>query len=222
MGRLREVGRQAVAVFVALHLFAVTVCALPAVGSGLNRTAWKQPTVQGEFEAWTRRLNGWGFTLTRAELEERLWDFASAHEAARSAVLAPFRQYFVICGTWQGWRMFVAPHRFPARLEIDVERNGRWETVYAARSSEHTWLGSMLDHDRFRAALFRHGWEMYRPQRLQFANWVSRRAAEDFPDAQRVRVSFQRYQTRSPEQVIAGVPAEETRDFPQIRVLHPR
>lgn len=216
----RTVAPHALAAFVALHLFAVTFCALPSVGSGMNRSAWAQPTVQGEFAAWTARLNGLGLRITQAELEDRLWAFASRYEAWRDAVMIPLDPYYTYCGTWQSWKMFVAPHRYPARLEIEVDSGSGWQPVYVARSTEHTWLARWLDHDRFRAATFRYGWEHYRNTRREFAAWIAREADEAFPDGRRVRVSFVRYRTRSPEEVRAGVPADEKRELSQIRPLH--
>jgi hypothetical protein len=211
--------RHAVAAFVALHLFAVTVCALPSAGSGMNRAAWRQPTVQGEFAAWTRRLNGLGVSVTSEGLQDWAWAVASRHEGVRDAVLAPFRPYFQLCGTWQGWRMFVAPHRFPARAEIEIDRGQGWEKVYVARSADHTWLARQLDHDRFRAALFRYGWDHYRSPRQQYATWVSRQAAAAFPGAIRARISFVRTPTRSPEEVRRGVPPVEERELMVTRAL---
>ena len=112
--------RHGLALFVALHLFAVTFCALPSVGSGMNRGAWRQPTVQGEFRAWTERFAALGIELTQQELEDRLWTFATSYERWRDAVMVPFDPYYTYCGTWQSWKMFVAPHRFPGRLEIEA------------------------------------------------------------------------------------------------------
>ncbi|MEQ1503273.1 MAG: hypothetical protein ABMB14_13635 [Myxococcota bacterium] len=185
----------------------------------MNRTAWRQPTVQGEFAAWTARLNGFGIAITTPELEELLWAFAERYEGWRAVVLAPFDPYFLYCGTWQSWKMFVAPHRFPGRLEIEVDRGSGWEPAYVARSREHAWMASWLDHDRFRAATFRYAWEMYKTPRAQFADWVAVQAREAFPDARRVRVSFVRYRTRSPEEVRAGTPAAEKRELAQVRDL---
>ncbi|MEQ1568227.1 MAG: hypothetical protein ABMA64_21490 [Myxococcota bacterium] len=211
--------RHLVAAFVAFHLFAVTFCALPSVGSGMNRSAWRQPTVQGEFRAWNDRLRAFGWTGTQAELEDHLWAFASGYESARAVVMRPLAPYLDTFGTWQSWKMFVAPHRFPARVEIHVDRGAGWEPVYVARSSTHDWLAGYFDHDRFRAALFRYGWEHYRNTRKEFATWVAGRAADAFPDAHRVRVSFVRYRTRSPEEVRAGTPVEEKRELEQVRDL---
>jgi hypothetical protein len=216
------------ALFVALHLALVTFTAMPSVGGGMNRQAWKQPTVQGEFRAWSERLGGWGLDLPPDELEERAWTFAVAYEKGRGRVLDPFRWYFEVCGVWQSWKMFVAPHRFPARLEIEIRRapadgaaarGGPWEVVYAARSDEHEWMREWLDHDRFRAAVFRYAWDHYKVTRRQFADWVAKRATVDFPDASQVRVSFVRYRTASPEEVRAGVAPTEKRELVETRDL---
>jgi hypothetical protein len=209
------------AVLVALHLFAVTFCALPSVGSGMNRSAWKQPTVQGEFEAWTERFAALGFQVTVPELEDFLWSFASGYEARRETIMAPFVPYFRYCGTWQSWKMFVAPHRYPGRLEIEVDRGSGWEPAFVARSDTHDWLRPWLDHDRFRAATFRYAWDHYRNTRMQFADFVAKQAARDLPGARRVRVSFVRYRTRSPEEVRSGTPAQEKRDLAVVREVKP-
>lgn len=208
------------AFLVALHLAIVTFTALPSVGGGMNRQAWKQPTVQGEFRAWSERLGSWGVTIPPDELEQRSWDFALGYERARGKVLKPLRPYFEVCGVWQSWKMFVAPHRYPARLEIHVRGSaGGWTPVYVARSDEHAWMRRWLDHDRFRAAVFRYAWDHYRTTRRQFADWVAVRAEEDFPEAAQVRVSFVRYRTPSPEEVRAGVAPEEKRELVEIRNL---
>ena len=71
------------AVLVALHLLAVTLLALPSVGEGMFRSAWKDPTVQEEFADWTARLNRWGAHVTQQQFEDDLYDTASAYESAR-------------------------------------------------------------------------------------------------------------------------------------------
>ncbi len=207
------------ALLVALHLFAVTAMAMPSVGGGMSRSAWKTPTVQAEFEAWSARLNGLGLRFEQGELEDVLWDLAVAWEAGREKVLAPFQPYYQYCGTWQSWRMFVAPHRYPGRLEVEVRTDGDWEPLYVGRSSEHDWHRRWLDHDRFRAAVFRYSWEHYRRPRGELADWFARLAASERPDARQLQVSFVRYRTRSPDEVKQGVPAKEKRELVTIRDL---
>jgi hypothetical protein len=210
--------RHLVALFVAVHLFAITLCALPSVGSGMNRSAWKQPTVQGEFQAWTEKFNRLGWAVTEPELEDRLWAFASGYEGVRAKVLAPFEPYFDYCGTWQSWKMFVAPHRFPAKMQIEIDRGAGWG--WSTRAAAAARLdGGLLHHDRFRAALFRYEWEHYKTARREFVDWVAMRAAEVYAEASRARVSFLRYRSPSAQEVRAGVVPATKRELAQTREL---
>ena len=190
--------------FVAGHLVAITLMALPAPEGGMNRASWQDPTVQGELAAWTGRLNRLGVDVTPAQVEEALWQAAVDYMRLRGRVLAPFQLYYAYCGTGQSWRMFVAPHRYPTRLHIDLEEHGRWRPLYAERDPRHDWLGRWLDHHRMRSAVFRFGWQEFGGDYRQFVDWVARRAALDFPAASRVRVYFVKYRTPSPEEVRAG------------------
>jgi hypothetical protein len=185
----------------------------------MNRRAWKDPTVQGEFTAWAARLRDYGVDVTAPALEETMWSFAVSYEAFRDRVLAPFRLYFRVTGTWQSWRMFVAPHRYPSRMEIDIDSGRGFVPVYVERSAEHDWMRTWFDHDRMRSAVFRYGWPHYRSSRVAFADWVAARAAKDFPNAQQVRVSFVKYRTPSPAEVRAGIEPVETRELVEIRRL---
>lgn len=214
--------RDARAAFVAFHLAAVTLGALPAVGpSGLDRSAWKEATPQREFQAWADRLGGLGLAVSPAALEEWAWGAAVRSEAARTTVLAPFEPYYAGCGTRQAWRMFVAAHRFPARLEIAVDSGSGFEVVYLARSDTRAWRRAWFDDDRTRAATNRFAWPAYRRQRQQFVDWVAEHVARDFAEARRVRVSWLRSRTPSPAETLAGVVPEETREYTNVRRLTP-
>ena len=103
------------AVFITIHLVAITLMALPNPSAGLQRSAWRDPTVQQEFAIWRARLGQVGLEMEAQEFEAQLWEFASQFRDVRQALLAPFDPYYRH-GTWQSWRMFVAPHRYPARL----------------------------------------------------------------------------------------------------------
>jgi hypothetical protein len=194
---------------VALHLMAVTLLALPAVGEGMSRWAWKDPTVQEEFAYWTGRLNQCGVAVTQQQFEDGLYGTASAYESARGHALAPFGRYYGYCGTFQSWRMFAGPHRHPSRLHIDVEEAGDWRPVYVKSDPEHDWLAVQLDHYRMRPFVYRLSWYRHVPEFPDFDNlarWVAARAARDFPEARRVRVRFFTFRTPSPEEVRAGEP----------------
>ncbi len=204
-----------------LHLGAVSVAALPSAGEGLRRSAWKNPTVRAEFTAWADRLTKLGLATDPDALEDTAYGFARSWHAVHLALLRPFRPYYTCCGTYQSWRMFVAPHRYPARLHVDVDRGAGWEPIYVARSRDHRWRSRLLDTDRFRTLLFRYAWPHYRRAGRYDAlvRWLSRQAARDFPDGERLRVRMFTYRTRSPEEVRAGVPPSGRFRWTRIRQL---
>lgn len=202
---LRKVWRHVWVGLLFAHMALVALQAMPSPGSGLNRRDWSQPTVQGEFDAWAGRLQAVGFEVDSPTLQDRVYDFAKGYATIHRAMIDPFKPYYRYCGTWQSWRMFVAPHRYPSRLEIRIEIDGRWVVAYQARDPHATWLGPQLDHDRFRAALFRYGWGRKYPSVYRsFTQWVARRATVDFPEATRVQVRFESGRTPSPEEVRSG------------------
>ncbi|MCB9766280.1 MAG: hypothetical protein H6739_41275 [Alphaproteobacteria bacterium] len=207
---LQRLGPHLRGLFVALHLIAITMMAIPAPVGGMSRSTWKDPTVQTEFQVWAQRFTDWGHPISTAELEDELWDFARSYIAIRNKALRPFRPYYTYTGSTQSWRMFVAPHRYPARLEIAVEEPDGWRTVYRARDPELGWMGRVLDHDRMRSTIFRFAWKPYRRQYEQFCDWLAPYAARDFPEAPRARVMFKKYRTLSPQEVRASESPDET------------
>lgn len=196
------------AALVLIHLLAVVVLAVPSLRAAMDRRSWRNPTVQGELEAFAERLDSVGIHLTPKTLEQKVWRYAVAYNRVYEALEAPFFPYRHWVGVRQPWVMFVAPHRHPARVEIEVEEDHRWRLVYRARSDEHTWHRTLFDHDRLRSALFRYGWDRYRRAYRELCRYIAEEAARDFPKATRVRVRMYRYRTPSPEEVRAGeIPA---------------
>jgi hypothetical protein len=196
------------AVLIVVHLVAIAIKAFPAPGGGMKRGAWKDPTVQAEFDAWRGRLSVVGVDVSAEEFEERLWQFATGYNNGVKSLTGPFDPYYRYCGTWQSWRMFVAPHRHPARLHIDVETAGEWQPIYVGRSEVHEWHREQFDHDRFRSAHFRYAWGPYASTFKQFGVWVAKEAAVDFPEARRVRLRYFKYRTPSPLEVREDIAAE--------------
>lgn len=197
------------ALLVAMHVLAITLLALPAPGGGMSRGAWKDPTVQGEFRAWSERMEAVGLDTSPRELEDALWEFAVAFTDVRRDLIDPFLPYYRLAGTWQSWRMFVAPHRHPAKLWIEIrESGGDWRAVYVARSPEYTWRRHQFDHDRMRSQVFRLSWPPYRRTWARFSAWIARQAAADFPEATGVRTRFYKYRTPPPQEARAGAPIQ--------------
>src|SRR5437868_2844899 len=125
--------RQLRGVLVAFHLVAIGIAALPAPDGGMNRALWRDPGVQAEFTVWAR----W-FGVRPVKLEDSLWKLATRWMAVRGAMLRPVAPYLDASGAWQPWRLFVAPHRFPARFELLMLRAGgdgtNWEPLFVERS----------------------------------------------------------------------------------------
>jgi hypothetical protein len=212
------------AALVFLHLLAVTLMALPAPGGGMNRKNWADPTVQDEFAAWTTRLNAVGVPITSEQLQDQAYRFSIRFMTVRDTALKPFGPYYQYCGTWQSWRMFVAPHRYPAKMVVDIRQNGEWQTVYEERSWTARWHAQQLDHDRFRSLIFRFSWSSYRKVYTEFVDWLAIEAARDFPDANRLRVRFSKRRSPTPAEVRTQTqPAprwelEQVRDLTRTRV----
>ncbi|MEL6345814.1 MAG: hypothetical protein AAFV53_22075 [Myxococcota bacterium] len=214
-GPLRAIGRQLRAVLITAHIFAVFILAFPAPSGGMNRSAWSDPTVQAEFVSWSARLQAMGLESSPESLEETLWSWAQSYMQRRRDLLKPFMPYYRYCGTYQTWRMFIAPHRNPARLHIDIYEDGEWRPVYIARHPQHDWKGELLDHERMRSAIFRYAWKHYGRSYKHFGEWIAAEAAEEFPEATLIRLRYERFRTPTPEQV-----REENR--PPSTFVHPR
>jgi hypothetical protein len=192
------------AVLVALHVVVVVAVAVPAPQGGMDRRAWNEATVQAEFAAWGTRLRAVGVPWTDATLQEHLWNFAAAYMAIRQTVLAPAQPYTRYLGTGQSWRMFVAPHRTPSRLEVAVKENDAWRVIYLQTRPGADWSESLLEHDRTRSVLFRYAWPAYRGRHKRLSTWLARRAVSDLPEASHVRVRWLRQRTPSPAEARSG------------------
>ncbi len=209
------------AVLVGIHVLGVVAMATPSPSAGMKRSLWKEQTVQQEFRAWHERLVALGARFTQDEMEEALWGFAVRWEEGRDVLLTPFEPYGRYLGVNQSWRMFVAPHRFPTRLSVDLEEDGVWRPLYEERSPEHEWQRAVFDHDRMRSAIFRFGWPQYKKSWESFSLWVAERAAQEFPDATRLRTRMFKYQTLSPEAARAGQDPEGTWRQERVHLLAP-
>jgi hypothetical protein len=186
---------------ITLHVVAVTLMAMPAPEGAMDRSDWKSPLAQEEFKSWSESLSRWGMDVTPAKLEASLWDMAERYMSVRNMLLRPFRPYYALCGTSQGWRMFVGPNLHPSCLHIDIEENGAWRPIYIERDPAHNWLGAKLDHEHFRTAIFTMIFFHHHREYERFASWVARAAARDFPEASRVRIRVFKFRTPRPVEV---------------------
>jgi hypothetical protein len=117
--------RHLLAAFVLWHAMAMLASALPSPGSGLNRSYWSDPTVQAEFGTWAGMLG-----VESDDLQDDVYALAVQVQAGVEGVRFPFNRWLSVTNTTQSWKMFVAPHRFPTRLQLRAARaGGEWEVV---------------------------------------------------------------------------------------------
>lgn len=195
---------------VGLHVVAILVMAIPNTGPGLNRSSWRNQTVQDELETWAERLSSLGIEVTPKALEDWAYAQAKRMHTMRSGITAPFEPYRHYVGVRQPWNMFVAPHRHPAVLVVDVRVEGKWRPLYRVRSDEYDYRRAFFDHDRIRAMLFRYGWPVYRTSYDNFARWLAKQIARDVPEADKARMLLERVPTPTPEQAREGFEAKRT------------
>lgn|GEM_PF-622376 len=202
---LKRLGKVALGALLVGHMLAVTAMALPSPPTVAKyRSEWSKPTVRGEVEGWAERLTRWGFETSPDELEQTLRRGATRAIDGRAAMLEPVLPYLKRVGARQGWHMFLAPNRYPSKLQILVREKGTWTLVYEARHPTLDWASRPLDHERFRSPLYRYGWGGRTSSWEGLGDWIARRAAVDFPAATHVQARFKRYRTRSPSEVKAG------------------
>jgi hypothetical protein len=189
------------AAFVGFHLFAIVLSAIPAPAGGMNRRNWKDPTVQGEFRAWGNRLG-----VDPATLEETLFGFASGWMQARDLWLAPVTPYLDVTGTDQPWRMFVAPHRHPARFRVEVQSApaADWELLFEERSDDAHWRRDFFDAERTRSVLFRYAWPEYSREGRQLCSWIAGEVFAERAEVQKVRCRYWKAPSPSPEEAASG------------------
>ncbi len=205
------------AALVLVHGAAVLALAVPSLSAGTDRSSWADPTVQGELHAWGERLG-----IPPRELEETAWQFAQRWIRLHAVLVAPFVPYRTYVGVRQPWVMFVAPQRYPVRIEIDLLEAGQWRTIYRERSDTYAWKRRLFDHDRLRAVFFRFGWDKYGYTWRDFADWVAVEAGRDFPGATAVRLRMLRFRTLSPDEVKAGQTPEGRWEKELVRELRAR
>lgn len=196
------------AILITFHLVAVILKAIPAPEGAMNRADWKNATVQAEFKDFTQKLNAVGIDITQKELETELWGISKKYMSARKGVLKPFKKYYRFAGADQNWRLFVAPHMYPSKLNIEILVDEEWQTVYQPFNSEMRWQAHLIENSRFRPSIFRYSWPRYKRHYHAFGEYLGKQAADDFPEAIRLRTRWWTARSPSPEQVLNNTQPE--------------
>ena len=208
------------AIFVALHLIAITAVAFPAP-VGMRRADLENPDVQSAIEAWRGVAGVFGIEVDPDALQERLWTSGNSLLATRKTALAPMQPYYQYAGTRQSWSMFGYLNHTPARIEIHIDHGAGWEPLYIARTSAHAWRGHQFDQERFRGLINAFSWKQRRSKLRQVADWVALQAAADFPEAQRVRIRMHARPLPDPAALQESGELTHTKTYwPEIRELN--
>ena len=185
------------ALLVTAHLLAITLPALPSPGR-VSQRQLRDPALKEVFADWRGVMAKGGIELTQEEAEQLAMTTANAYMEARDKVIQPMRPYYRYAGTTQSWQMFGYLNRTPARLKVELLVPGDgWQELYVARSSTADWRRRQLDGERWRGMINSYSWKERRSGYRRFVDWLSCRAAEDFPEAKTLRVSM--VQLRLPE-----------------------
>jgi hypothetical protein len=196
---LRALGRHALAAFVAVHVAVVVISAIPSPEGGLSRKNWADPGVRVEMDAWADRLG-----MDHDTFVDRLWGFANAYQSALDVLLGPVERYERWTATGQSWKMFVAPHRQPARFSVEARDASGWRVLFREGDADATWMAWPLRMERLRASIVRWAWPSHaKPAKTACGALAARAFAED-PAIEEVRCRFWRARTPSARQVLDG------------------
>lgn len=194
--------------FVAFHLVAITLMALPAPVGADRKSTWSNPTVRSELIRAHELSKVIGVEMSYPEFEASLFDLVVGSVELRRSLLRPFVPYYTLAGTSQSWRMFIAPHTHPARLQIHGLIDGVWVPLFE-RGGGEDWLARLLNGERTRSVLFRYSWAPYRGLYNQFSKAIQDRVMRQMPEVQAVRVRYLQYETPSAEQVVQAEAVKE-------------
>ena len=173
------------AALITLHIGAVVFLALPAPGKFMIEKEWQKPDAQQAFGAISGVLG-----VPRKVVQDRLWGLGLVWKDLRQAVAGPLRPYSVYMGVTQGWAMFAQVPDRSGRLEIHIEEEGVWRPLYISQDAEHDWRGAQLRQERVRGFLSDFSWRRRKGRFPMFTEALALRAADDFPDAVRLRAEM--------------------------------
>ncbi|MFT5685676.1 MAG: hypothetical protein ACI8RZ_006630 [Myxococcota bacterium] len=207
------------AIFVVLHLIAITAVAFPAP-VGMRRSDLDNPDVKAAIEAWRGVAEAVGVQVNPETFEEKLWVAGTGLLTTRQSALAPLQPYYRYAGTRQSWSMFGYLNHTPARLEIHIDHGTGWAPLFIARTTAHTWRAHQFDQERIRGLVNAFSWRNGRGKLRKVADWVALLAATDFPEAKRIRLQMHARPLPDPADYRTSRELAHTKTYwPEIREL---
>ena len=187
------------AVLILLHVLAVGFLALPQPGVFMHERQWRQPEVQQVFRAVSQGLGTVGYTMPPADVHALAWDLGTEWKSGRRRIARYLQPYVKYCGIKQGWSMFAHVPWRSGRLEVELDDGtGEWRPIYVSQDPEHDWQGRVLRQERMRAYISDFAWRRRKGVFPRLAEALALRAAEDFPEATRLRARMVTVQIPGP------------------------
>ncbi|MDP2315591.1 MAG: hypothetical protein Q8P41_22015 [Pseudomonadota bacterium] len=191
------------AALIAVVLLVSGIAASPMPKS-VRRAHFETPIAIEEVDRWVGILGGVGVTVTRKELADRTYTVGKFFADLRGTLLGPFKGWFRVTGTGQGWGLFTYPDSYPHQLVIEVRAAGSapgsedgWRPIYAALDPDAAWHRDQLAYRRVRG-VYDGNTRKPGPSYDNFVAWASRQAFADLPDAAEVRIGFIRTHSTMP------------------------
>lgn len=184
------------------HAVSILVLCLPA--GVASETRWASKTTQRDLNDWAAKLRGLGFDTTKESLEETLKGLAHSYIDVRKVLAKPFGLYTRVTLTHQGWAMFASPQRRPYELHVDGWVNGAWVPLHRPLDERADVYDGYLEHNRVRKFTGRFAKNFVDHIYTDFARFLAKRAFEERPDVERVKVSLYGYDTLPPERAARG------------------
>ena len=159
-----------------------------------------------EIERWVGIFESLGIEVTHRGLRDRVLSIGQATATFRRTVLRPFRPWLRTTGTGQSWALFAHPDTHPRRLVVSgtTGEDGSWQLLFRSRDPDASLLRPLFRYRRVRA-LWDSTSRRKRPGSLyeRFTDEIALRVFEERPDVQRVRIQFERLESRRPEHPMA-------------------
>ena len=209
------------ATLILLHLVAITLMALPAPVGADKTSHYQGPEAEAQLAQIVNALDRVGIEATGDDVVDLSLAVARPVMAARRAVLNPFRPYYTLAGTRQGYWMFSGTSLYQNRLHVEVRDRGEWRTLYLAGAPNARWRGATFNHELTRSLLFRYTERRYRKRWNAVADWIAEEAAMDHPTVDRVRVSLQHGPIQTAAEARSGVVPETRRRRKRTLVVEP-
>lgn len=175
---------------VVVYVLMVVLYALPAPGLVLNKRKFRHPVARD----WFARVAGWstaaGRPMTPAEVSDVAWSIGTDARHLRRRAVRPFAPIVERFGLQQGWHMFASAPARVGVMEVAVEQDGAWRTVYAPLRADARWSAGLLEHSRVRSYTSEFGLRRHKERLPRFTRALALRAAADHPGATALRVQM--------------------------------